>query len=81
MDRVIVPRLFVEESGHDGLGAIICTIPPEFDGRDLAWSMPDPHWWFMWWLRHKQTREPICPAVDMNEAAHVIATRLHEGTR
>jgi hypothetical protein len=78
MDGKIVPRLFVEHPGHGDPDAIICTIPLEFDGQPLAWDVPDPPWWFMWWPRHAEARESICPAVDMNEAARVIAGRSRE---
>jgi hypothetical protein len=49
--------------------------------RAAAWDVPDPPWWFMWWVRQGEAREPICPAVDMNQAARVIAARLREETR
>ncbi|HEU5156726.1 MAG TPA: hypothetical protein VFU43_06980 [Streptosporangiaceae bacterium] len=81
IDGVIVPRLFVELPGHGDPNEVICTIPREFDGRPRGRDMPDPPWWFMWWSRRGGTRAPICPAVDMNEAARVIAARLREETR
>lgn len=78
MEAGLVPRLFVEHPGQAELGGIICTISPELDGRRLPWNASDPPWWFMWWLRDERRREPICPAVDMTEAAHLIAARLRE---
>lgn len=80
-DSGLVPRLFVEHPGQGDLGEIICTLPLELGGQDLAWDAPDPPWWFMWCPRGAQTREPICPAVDMKAAAEIIAARLREETR
>jgi hypothetical protein len=80
MDGIIVPRLRVEHPGREEPDEVICTLPPVFDAP-LAWHAPDPRWWFMWWMRPEEIHEPICEAVDMNEAAHLIAARLREETR
>jgi hypothetical protein len=80
MDGIIVPRLRVEHVGHQEPDAVICTVPQVFD-TPPAWRTPDPRWWFMWWTRNEEAHEPICEAVDMNEAAHLIAAQSHEENR
>lgn len=81
LGETVVPRLRVEHVGDGDPDEVICTIPRAFDTRSLTHDAADPQWWFMWWAPQQRRREPICPAVDMNAAARVIATRRHEETR
>jgi hypothetical protein len=76
IDGILIPRLCVADSRNGQADAAICAIPRVFDVRRPAWKGPDPQWWFLWWKPPAQPRDPICPAVDMNEAARLVAAQL-----
>jgi hypothetical protein len=54
----------------------ICALPFVLSTQRLSWTDPEPEWRFMWcWHEPLQ----IWQAVDMMEAARIIAGQLFEG--
>ena len=80
IDGIMLPRLRVTHPRHGEMDEAVCAIPRVSDARGLSWDAPDPQWWFMWWERRPATWGPVCPAVDMTQAAHQIAARVHGST-
>jgi hypothetical protein len=79
VDGIELPRLVVAHPAFGWMDEVICAVPWQLDD-------PNPQWWFEWRsfvscdCSHCKKKEPqqICPAVDMKQAAQLIAEELQE---
>lgn len=68
-----LPRLRLP---HGEADKAIYAIPRLPCGQRMEGDTSDPQWWFVW--SPAERLRPICPAVDMNQAARIIAEQVNE---